>query len=211
MGNYAQAEPLFQRALKIDEKVIGPEHFRTATSLSNLAGLYQDVGDYAKAEPLYQRALKIYEKELGPDQADTAESLNNLGWLYFLIGDYAKAEPLYQRALKIYEKALGPDHPDTGMKPQQSGCTLYDLNMGDYAKAEPLYQRALRIAEKAFGADHTNTAASLNNLAALYVPYGRLRQGGTALLALAQDPGESARTRTSQYRPKPEQSGVALL
>ena len=53
-----------------------------ATSLNNLAGLYDSLGDYAKAEPLYKRALAIWEKALGPDHPDVATSLNNLAALY---------------------------------------------------------------------------------------------------------------------------------
>ena len=30
MGDYAKAEPLYQRALKISEKALGPEHPDTA-------------------------------------------------------------------------------------------------------------------------------------------------------------------------------------
>ena len=37
MGDYAKAEPLYQRALKIDEKALGPDHPDTATALNNLA------------------------------------------------------------------------------------------------------------------------------------------------------------------------------
>ena len=36
-GNYVQAEPLYQRACTIYEKVLGPEHPDTAASLTNLA------------------------------------------------------------------------------------------------------------------------------------------------------------------------------
>ena len=45
-----RAEPLFLRALAIREKVLSPEDANIATSLSNLAGLYQDRGDYDRAE-----------------------------------------------------------------------------------------------------------------------------------------------------------------
>ncbi len=48
-----------------------------ATSLNNLAGLYQAQGKYAEAEPLYQRSLAIMEKALGPDHPDVATSLEN--------------------------------------------------------------------------------------------------------------------------------------
>jgi len=37
---YAKAEPLYNRALAIREKALGPEHPDVATSLNNLAMLY---------------------------------------------------------------------------------------------------------------------------------------------------------------------------
>ena len=66
-GAYAHAEPLFERALAIGEKALGPDHPDVATSLNNLAELYRAQGAYARAEPLYERALAIWEKALGPD------------------------------------------------------------------------------------------------------------------------------------------------
>jgi len=47
------AEPLYKRALQIQEKTLGPEHPAVAASLNNLAGLYDNQGLYAQAEPLY--------------------------------------------------------------------------------------------------------------------------------------------------------------
>ena len=170
MGDYAKAEPLYQRALKIYEKALGPDHPYTAAILNNLADLYDQKGDYAKAEPFYQRALKIKEKALGPEHTETAQVLNNLAQLYDHKGDYAKAEPLFQRALKIKEKALGPEHLSTAIS-LNSLATLY-YHKGDYAKAEPLHQRALKICEKTLGPDHPNTATALSNLALLYLEMG---------------------------------------
>ena len=65
MGEYAKAEPLYQEALRIRQKVLGAEHHDTAISLNNLALLYEDMGEYAKAEPLYQEAFRIRQKVLG--------------------------------------------------------------------------------------------------------------------------------------------------
>ena len=58
---------MYQRALKIREKALGPEHPDTAASLNNLAALFADMGAYDQALPLYQRALKIREKAPGPE------------------------------------------------------------------------------------------------------------------------------------------------
>ncbi len=46
-GRYAEAEPLYKRALAIDEKALGPEHPHVATSLNNLALLYKTQSRYA--------------------------------------------------------------------------------------------------------------------------------------------------------------------
>ena len=69
--------PFAQWALTVDEQVLGPNHPRTATSLNNLALLYNNQGGSAKAEPLYQRALAIYEQVLGPNHPNTLVVRNN--------------------------------------------------------------------------------------------------------------------------------------
>ena len=169
-GKYDQAELLLERALKIHEKVLGPEDPDTASSLNNLAMLYVNLGAYAKAQPLYERALKIKEKVLGPEDPSTATILSNLALLYDTLGDYSRAEPLFERALEIHEKVLGPE--DSGTATSLNNLAgLYDT-IGAYAKAEPLYERALKIREKVLGPEHPDTASSLNNLAGLYFTLG---------------------------------------
>ena len=58
-GQYAEAVPLYRRALAIAEKALGPDHPDVAQSLNNLAELYHDQANYAEAEPLHRRALAI--------------------------------------------------------------------------------------------------------------------------------------------------------
>jgi tetratricopeptide (TPR) repeat protein len=168
---FATAEPLYQRALAIWEKALGPQHPDVARSLNNLAELHVNQGKYAEAEPRYQRALAIREEELGPEHPDVATSLNNLAVLYRKQGKYAEAEPLYQRALAIWEKALGPEHPDVATS-LHNLAALY-AKQGKYAEAESRYQRALTISEKALGPGHPDVAGSLNNLAVLYASQGK--------------------------------------
>jgi tetratricopeptide (TPR) repeat protein len=150
-AEYAQAEPLYQRALAIFVKALGPapEHPAIAASLNNLALLYHDQGREKEAEPLYRRALQIWEKMLGPEHPATAASLNNLSELYRAQGKYEEAEPLYRRAMTIREKTLGPEHPDTAQS--LSNLALLYRFQGKYAEAEPLYKRSLEIYEKAVG------------------------------------------------------------
>jgi len=160
---YAQARPLFERALAICEKALGPEHPDTAGILNNLALLLHEQGDLAGVLPLYERALAVREKALGPEHPATASSLNNLAALLKGQGDLARARPLYERALAIREKVLGPEHPYTATSLNNLATLLQ--NQGDLARARPLYERALAICEKALGPEHPDTATSLSNLA----------------------------------------------
>jgi CHAT domain-containing protein/Tfp pilus assembly protein PilF len=167
MGAYEKALPLYQRALAIREKALGPEHPATAISLGSLAVLYEDLGAYDQALALQQRALKIYEKARGPEHPDTALSLNNLAVLYRDLGQYDQALLLYQRALAIREKALGPEHIDTANS-LNNLAILYQA-MGAYGQALPLYQRTLQIVEKSLGPEHPHAIATVNNLGSLYL------------------------------------------
>ena len=185
-GLYAEAEPLFKRALAIREKALGPEHPGVAESLTWLAMIDFNRRAYAEAEPLLVRALAIREKALGPEHTDVAQSLNNLGTLYSNLGAwdevaYAKAEPLFERALAIREKALGPEHPNLAIS-LDGLARIYEtkgvLNAfdpdgykewsGAMAKAESLLQRAVTIRENAQGREHASLAVSLHNLGFFY-------------------------------------------
>ena len=77
-GRYGEAEKRWLAALK-EAEGFGPDDERLATSLNDLALLYQARGNYAEAEPLYKRSLVIWEKALGPEHPDMASTLNKLG------------------------------------------------------------------------------------------------------------------------------------
>jgi tetratricopeptide (TPR) repeat protein len=61
-GQYAKAEPLYQRALAIREKALGPEHPDVATSLENYAVLLRKMDRSHEATPLESRANAIRAK-----------------------------------------------------------------------------------------------------------------------------------------------------
>ena len=176
---YAEAEPLYERALAIFEKALGPCHPDVAASLNNLAMLHRAQGAYERARPLLERALAIQEQVLGSDSPHVATSLNNLATLYRAQGAYKRAGSLYERALTIREKTLGPNHPHVATS-LNNLAELYD-SQGAYERAGPLYERSLTIREKALGPDHPDVAASLNNLAALYHAQGAYERAGPLL------------------------------
>ena len=152
LGAYTEARPLFERALAIFEKGLGPEHPLTTDSLNNLAALLQAQGELGGARPLFERALAVREKALGPEHPGTAVSLNNLANLLQDLGDLPGARPLLERALTIREKALGAENPETANSLNNLASLL--RAQGDLAGARPLCERALAIREKALGPEH---------------------------------------------------------
>jgi tetratricopeptide (TPR) repeat protein len=158
--------PMYEEILQVLEAKLGSEHPSVATTLNNLAELYDKMGTYEKSLPIYQKALDIRKKVLGPEHPDVATTLNNLAELYYNMGAYDKALPIYQKALDIRKKVLGPEHPDVATT-LNNLAALY-RSMGTYDKALPLYQRALDISEKVLGPEHPDVATTLNNLALLY-------------------------------------------
>jgi tetratricopeptide (TPR) repeat protein len=75
-----------------------------ATSLNNLAALYETQGRYAEAEPLYQRSLAIREKALGPEHPSVATSLENYATLLRKTEREDEAEEMEARAQAIRAK-----------------------------------------------------------------------------------------------------------
>ena len=100
--------PMYEEMQQILEVNLGPEHPHVATTLNNLAGLYEAWESTKKHSHFISRELEISEKVLGPEHPSVATTLNNLAVLYESMGEYEKALPLYKRALEIIEKVLGP-------------------------------------------------------------------------------------------------------
>jgi tetratricopeptide (TPR) repeat protein len=98
-GAYAEAEPLYRRALAIQERVLGPDHPMTAETVNSIGALYFDLGEYERAEPLFRRHLEIFEKALGPSGNRTAIALGNLGDCLLMQGRYQEADELFERVV----------------------------------------------------------------------------------------------------------------
>lgn len=165
-GDYLTGEPLYRRALKIDEKHLGPEHPQTAIRLNNLAVLLRITYRMKEAEIHCRRALKINEKNLDANHPAIASNINNLALILQDTNRRKEAELHFRRALKIYKKTCGQNHPETATCCNNLATLLQDTNR--WKEAESLYTQAINIYEKIYNPVHPETAKSLNNLASLY-------------------------------------------
>ncbi|MBH8576113.1 tetratricopeptide repeat protein, partial [Nostocaceae cyanobacterium CENA369] len=133
------------------QKELGLEK-ELATSLNNLASLYDSQGRYNEAEPLYIQALALTRKLLGEEHPSVASSLNNLALLYYSQGRYSEAEPLYIQALALWRKLLGEEHPSVASSLNNLAGLYY--SQGRYSEAETLYIQALALWRKLLGEEH---------------------------------------------------------
>lgn len=114
-AQYKEAEPLYRRALKIDEESFDPDHPNVAIRLNNLAALLHDTNRLGEAEPLMRRALQIDEDSFGPDHPNVARDLNNLAALLQATKRLGETEPLMWRVVEIllnFTRATGHEHPN---------------------------------------------------------------------------------------------------
>ena len=112
-GRYAQAQARFELSLRIQEKILGPDHANIAGLLFDYAFMLRATGAYDRAVACYERALKIKEKVFGPESAGVAQCLLGLAKVYAVRGVPEKAASFYERALAMYEKIGQSENPAT--------------------------------------------------------------------------------------------------
>ncbi len=170
-GQYANAIPLAERVLAIRQQVLEQEHLDVATSLNNLAGLYESQGRYSEAEPLFRQTLEMNQRLLGQEHPLVAASLSNLAGLYESQGRYSEAETLYRQALEMRQRLLGKEH--LSVANSLNNLAYLHQSQGRYSEAEPLFRQALEMCQRLLGKEHPLVALSLNNLGLLYNSQGR--------------------------------------
>jgi tetratricopeptide (TPR) repeat protein len=92
-GRLAEARPLFERALAIDETSHGADHPTVAARLNNLALLLHDLGQPRQARPLAERALAITETSYGSDHPAVALRRDNLTSILQDLEEHDQAQP----------------------------------------------------------------------------------------------------------------------
>ena len=156
---FVEAEPLFREALAIREKVLPPNHPRTALTLEGLGACLYAQNRMDEAEGYFLRALAIRDRLTGDDDYSCphGDVLERLGRLYFRQGKQEKAQAMYERALSIWVAA-------------KEKCTLIVQVMNDLAAlyvsqgkletAEQMYRTTIPMLEKELGDEEPELVAN---------------------------------------------------
>lgn len=108
MAEFAQAEALMQRALRISEKAFGPTHTLTAAIVSNLGLLAFEQHHDAQAARYLERALKAMRDAKGYFRIAIIES--HLAEVYLRQGKLGEAKPLLLHSIEIQRRTFAGPH-----------------------------------------------------------------------------------------------------
>ena len=104
-GNGAEAERLYELAMRNMEGLVGPTDPRFADCMPGLAWLYDAHGKISQAEILFRRALSIKEKNLGADDPLVADLLDNYARFLRKNNRPIEAASVETRASRIRDKS----------------------------------------------------------------------------------------------------------
>lgn len=172
-NQFNKAQPIYEHCLRLQEN-----EAVMATTLNNLAVLFQLKNDFTGAEKIYLRALEIFER-LAIDYPNSfdrhvANTYINIANLNKAINNFSKAEKAYLEALEIFER-LDSKNPKT-FEPDiaitlNNLAVLYKAN-NDFPLAEKACLNALVIYERLAKENPREykpyLATALNNLSNLY-------------------------------------------
>jgi tetratricopeptide (TPR) repeat protein len=157
-------EPLYQQALAIWEKDLGPEPSDVAGQINQLATTYYEGGKYLEAVALYERARAIGKDKSEPGRPTVAIVFSNIALVHQNQG-IEGAERLFKQLLAIMQQAPDKETLDVS----QALIYLRELNgKKDDADVEKLYNQALKIQVKTLGSRASEFAIVMNGLSHLY-------------------------------------------
>src|SRR6185503_659873 len=93
-GKHAESLPIFERALEVSLRKLGPAHPLTLDAAVNVAGVQRRLGKSAEATATLEMVHAGDSKLYGPDHPDTIVSAYQLGMAHFEDGKFAEAGEL---------------------------------------------------------------------------------------------------------------------
>jgi hypothetical protein len=143
-SQYADAEPLLQRAVRMREAADGLETAELIPSVDSLAYVEFGLQKYPEAEALYKRLLGLWQKNAGADHPMVALTLDKMAEFYAFQHRYDEAETAATAALALRAKTY------VGSLNQTGRVLLMEAKMDD---AEDLYRRTAQIGDLAKAPD----------------------------------------------------------
>jgi eukaryotic-like serine/threonine-protein kinase len=171
LGLYPSAEGLYERALEIQKRMLGPRNPATLRSQYGLAWTLSGEERFPEAEKLIRETLDVEIRVLGRENIWTLRSQALLGYLLLCQERYTEAEKLLRSTLDIERRVLGPENRDTLQSMNLLGMPI-NANYR-YAEAEKLMREAVDVERRVLGPEDPVTLAGMRTLTMVLTNDGR--------------------------------------
>ena len=166
--------PFLQRSLELNRLAFGDSHETTASSVHDLASLYQSAGNIEKTQTLIRQAIKLRSELLGPASVETLSSRAVFAQCLLDQGKFKEAISTLEEAVERAKTSLGMELETTWHLMDLLGHA-YSAD-GQFRESietiEPVYQRR----RERYGRDALVTLISANRLASVYGDVGRTEE-----------------------------------
>ena len=119
---------MFEKSLKIQEKLSGDKHPKIAARYDNLAYAYELQKRYAEAEKLYKKGIAVLKEIGGKKYIDIVRIYGNLAAMYEKKGEYQQVLLSNFKAYNICFLELGLNHEKTQKRYNMLKNTFYKWN-----------------------------------------------------------------------------------
>jgi CHAT domain-containing protein/tetratricopeptide (TPR) repeat protein len=178
-GDLAKALNAANQAVTIARDNLGPAHFATIVSLTDLAQVQGVANQPADAEASYAQALETAVKVLGDGHPETLKIRQSLADHHAALADNAKARTIRAEQARIAAARLGESH---GLTLAARTALARELASGGrYGEAEAVLAPTCAARLKAYGDTHPESARCLAQHAELGRLSGDLAAAGTRM------------------------------
>jgi tetratricopeptide (TPR) repeat protein len=172
LGDYADAEQMYRKALAVYQQLLGSENPSVAYLLGHIADVAGTQGRNAEAETLERGALALWKKLKGEEDPHVADTLDRLAMVLLRQSQTAPppvrrklltgAESLEREALILQRKLFGDAGTNLNLATDNLATILNA--QGRKEEAATLFREALALYRKLLGNEHPAVAETLVNL-----------------------------------------------
>jgi tetratricopeptide (TPR) repeat protein len=181
---YADAEPLYKRALSIMDKHSDTQESLTEI-LERLAWVYVKQQKFVLSEAIYHKTLELRINMFTAESEEVARSYMNIGRMQTIRGDHADAVIWFQKALPLAEQFCGEKSPQVAELTEQLAIGFYEL--GAHKRAEPLFWKAFKLKSTYLERTSYEIVSLLTKLAEMYSKDGQYTMADSVLVLFNED------------------------
>jgi non-specific serine/threonine protein kinase/serine/threonine-protein kinase len=173
LGDYAQAQALFEQALALHGQSPASDVVRRANVLDRLGVIARDSADLPAAIVRHREALAVHERAGSAGSSETSRLHSNLAIALHRSGDLAGASAQYEAAIGALRDI---DQPSQALASVLLNRAAVLQSQGEFAAAIAAQQDALAQFEQLLPPNHPNFAVIYNNMSMTQRNVGALHE-----------------------------------